>query len=357
MVGQAFLPVLPWPDRNVRPAIYEKLFLKPADMNLDHARLKKLYRDMLLIRRFEERLSVLFLKGEMSGTSHLCIGQEAVPVGVVAALRPDDYLSGTHRGHGHFLAKGGDPRLIMAEIFGREPGYSRGRGGSQHMASLDVGFLGSFGITGGSLPLATGAALALKQTGRKNVVAAMLGDGAANQGVFHECLNLAVLWKLPILYVCENNLYAMSMPFAESCPVSRLADRVKGFGLATAVVDGNDVLAVAEAASLAAERARSGHGPSFLECLTYRFCGHSRSDQCLYRTRDEEARWKARCPVETFARKLLAQRVLAEKDLLAIDAAVADELRQAEDFARSAPFPDPASLQDDLFEEGGAPCA
>jgi TPP-dependent pyruvate/acetoin dehydrogenase alpha subunit len=325
-------------------------------MNFDRAHLRKLYRDMLLIRRFEERVSDLFLQGEMSGTCHLCIGQEAVPVGVVAALRKDDLLSGTHRGHGHFLAKGGEPRRVLAEIFGREAGYSRGRGGSQHMASFDAGFLGSFGITGGSLPLATGAALALKQRKEPRVVAAMLGDGAANQGVFHECINLAVLWKLPIVYVCENNLYAMSMPFAESCPVPRLADRVKGFGLAASTVDGNDVLAVAEAASLAVGRARCGAGPSFLECLTYRFCGHSRSDQCLYRTREEEAQWKARCPVASFAKKLLADRVLSEKELEAVDADVAEELRLAEEFARAAPFPDPASLEQDVFEEG-EPCA
>jgi pyruvate dehydrogenase E1 component alpha subunit len=297
----------------------------------------------------------LFLNGEMTGTCHLCIGQEAVPVGVVAALREDDYLSGTHRGHGHFLAKGGDPRRILAEIFGREAGYSRGRGGSQHMASFDIGFLGSYGITAGSIPLATGAALALKQRNEPRVVAAMMGDGAANQGVFHECINLAALWKLPIVYVCENNLYAMSMPFAESCAVSHLADRVRGFGLATKVVDGNDVLAVAEAASRAVERARARDGPSFLECLTYRFCGHSRSDQCLYRTREEEARWKARCPVASFARKLVADGVLTEEEIERMDVEVASELRRAEEFARSAPFPDVSTLQQDVFEELPSP--
>jgi len=324
-------------------------------MNFDHARLRKLYRDMLLIRRFEERVNEVFVNGEVSGTCHLCIGQEAVPVGVVAALRPDDYLSGTHRGHGHFLAKGGDPKRILAEIFGREAGYSRGRGGSQHMASFEIGFLGSYGVTGGSIPLATGAALAIKQRHQSRVVAAMLGDGAANQGVFHECINLAALWKLPIVYVCENNLYAMSMPFAESCAVSHLADRVRGFGLATKVVDGNDVLAVAEAASRAVERARSGEGPSFLECLTYRFCGHSRSDQCLYRTREEEAMWKARCPVENFARKLLAERVLTKQDLERMEAELASELRLAEEFARAAPFPDANTLEQDVFEELPSP--
>lgn len=319
-------------------------------MDFDHTRLRKIYRDMLLIRRFEERVSELFLGGEVSGTCHLCIGQEAVPVGVVAGLREGDYLSGTHRGHGHFLAKGGDPRLMMAEMFGREAGYSRGRGGSQHMACFEVGFLGSNGITGGGIPIATGAALALQQKRQPNVVVAMMGDGAANQGVFHECANMAALWKLPVIFVCENNLYAMSTPFAESCAVSHLADRVRGFGLATHTLDGNDPLAVAEAAAKAAERARSGAGPSFLECMTYRFCGHSRSDQCLYRTREEEAAWRARCPVESFARRLLAEGVLTEDELKQLDADAAAEVHEAEEFARAAPPADVAGLTSEVFE-------
>ena len=320
-------------------------------MDFDVTRLKKLYRDMLLIRRFEERLSDLFLKGEAAGTCHLCIGQEAVPVGVVAALEPGDYMNGTHRGHGHFLAKGGDPRLMMAEIFGREPGYSRGRGGSQHMACFACGFLGSNGITGGGLPVATGAALALKQQRKPNVVVAMMGDGAANQGVFHECINMAAIWKLPVVYVCENNLYAMSTPFVESCAVSKLSDRVRAFGLGVETVDGNDVLAVAEAAERAVKWARSGGGPSFLECMTYRFCGHSRSDQCLYRTREEEAQWKARCPVESFRRELLRRGAATEPELNALADEVAREIKDAEEFARSAPWGDVNRLTEGVFEQ------
>ncbi len=319
-------------------------------MNLDAARLKKLYRDMLLIRRFEERLSDLFLKGEVAGTCHLCIGQEAVPVGVAAALKTGDWMNGTHRGHGHFLAKGGDPKLMVAEIFGRAPGYSGGRGGSQHMACFERGFLGSNGITGGGLPIATGAALALKQQKKANVVAAMMGDGAANQGVFHECLNMAVLWKLPVVYVCENNLYAMSTPFAESCAVSKLSDRVRGFGLGVETVDGNDVLAVADAAERAVEWARSGGGPAFLECMTYRFCGHSRSDQCLYRTRDEEAEWKARCPIELFRRHLLEKRAATEAELDAMSEDVAREIKDAEEFAHNAPWGNVDELTEGVFE-------
>ncbi len=319
-------------------------------MNLDADRLKKLYHDMLLIRRFEERLSDLFLKGEVAGTCHLCIGQEAVPVGVASVLRDGDWMNGTHRGHGHFLAKGGDPRLMMAEIFGRETGYAKGRGGSQHMACFDVGFLGSNGITGGGLPIATGAALALKQRKIPNVVVGMMGDGAANQGVFHECLNLAAIWKLPVVYVCENNLYAMSTPFQESCAVSKLSDRVRGFGLGVETVDGNDVLAVAEAAGRAVEWARSGGGPAFLECMTYRFCGHSRSDQCLYRTRDEETAWKARCPIELLRGVLLDKRAATESELDAIAETAAKEVKEAEDFARSSPLADVARLTEGVFE-------
>ena len=322
-------------------------------MNLDKTSLINLYHRMLLIRRFEERVSALFLEGAVAGTCHLCIGQEAVPVGVAAALRSDDLMNGTHRGHGHFIAKGGDVRLIMAELFGRDAGYSRGRGGSQHMACFDIGFLGSNGITGGGIPVATGAALALKQRREAKVVVSMMGDGAANQGVFHECLNMAALWKLPVVYVCENNLYAMSTPFRESCSTKTLADRVKGFGVASEVVDGNDVLAVTEAASRAAAEARSGAGPRFLECLTYRFCGHSRSDQCLYRTRAEEAEWMRRCPIETFGRRLLADATATPDDLREVEGEVQAEIRAAEEFARSAPIADVSSLSRGVFADGG----
>jgi len=323
-------------------------------MDLDDAQLKQAYSRMLLIRRFEERVSDLFLGGEVAGTCHLCIGQEAVPVGVVLALAEGDYLAGTHRGHGHFLAKGGDPRLIMAELFGREIGYSRGRGGSQHMACFEIGFLGSNGITGGGIPIATGAALAIKQKKEPKVVAAMMGDGAANQGVFHESINMAALWKLPVVYVCENNLYAMSMPFARGSATESLAERVRGFGLPACTVEGNDVLAVAEAASQAVERGRKGDGPSFIECMTYRFCGHSRSDKRVYRTREEEAEWHARCPVETFAKKLLDDGVLSRDALEEIEATVAAEVKAAEDFARLAPPADVAAVESDVFETGGA---
>lgn len=319
-------------------------------MDLKPKQLVKLYRDMLLIRRFEERLSDLFLKGEVSGTCHLCIGQEAVPVGVAAALKVGDWMNGTHRGHGHFLAKGGEARLMMAELFGRAPGYSAGRGGSQHMACFECGFLGSNGITGGGLPVATGAALALKQQKKPNVVVATMGDGAANQGVFHECLNMAVLWKLPVVYVCENNLYAMSTPFGESCATAKLSDRVRGFGLGVETVDGNDVLAVLDAAERAVEWARSGGGPAFLECMTYRFCGHSRSDQCLYRTRDEEAEWKSRCPVELFRRRLLNERAATDAELAEIADDVAREVAEAEEFARNAPVSDATTLTEGVFE-------
>ena len=318
-------------------------------MDFSPDELRDLYRTMLLIRRFEERLSDLFLKGEVAGTCHLCIGQEAVPVGLAAALRADDYLTSTHGGR--FIARGGDVNRIMAEIFGRESGYAHGRGGSQHMAGFDVGFLGSNGITGGGIPVATGAALAVKQKREDRIVACMMGDGAANQGVFAECLNMAALWKLPVLYVCENNLYAMSTPFREGCTTERLSDRVKGFGVRTSTVDGNDVLVVADAVEDAAAFARSGEGSVFLECMTYRFCGHSRSDQCLYRTREEETEWRARCPVETFARRLQTDGVLTADDLKVINDDVTRRIDEAEAFARSAPQADVSRLTTGVFAE------
>ena len=304
-----------------------------------HDELVSMYEDMLLIRRFEERIDDLFAEGLLTGTCHLGIGQEAAAVGVARGLAREDWVSSTHRGHGHFLAKGADEKLVMAEMFGRAPGYSGGRGGSQHMACLAIGFLGSNGITGGGIPVGTGAALALKRRGAGQVVGVFMGDGAANQGVFHESLNMAAIWKLPVIYLCENNHYAMSMPFEKAFATRTIAERVRAFGVPAEVVDGNEVLAVVQAVRSAAQRTRSGNGPSFIEFKTYRFCGHSKSDRCEYRTDEEEDAHLARCPIKLFGEKLKQARILDEAGLAEIETQVRKRIEEAEAFARNAPAP------------------
>jgi len=310
--------------------------------------LVSIYEDMVLIRRFEERIDDLFAEGLLTGTCHLGIGQEAAAVGAARGLRPDDWMTSTHRGHGHFLAKGADEKLVMAEMFGKAAGYSGGRGGSQHMACLALGFLGSNGITGGGIPIGTGAALALSRRKSKQVVAVFMGDGAANQGVFHEALNMAALWKLPVIYLCENNRYAMSTPFDKAFATRTIAERVRSFGVPAEVVDGNDVLEVVKVVRSAAERAREGRGPSFIELNTYRFCGHSKSDRCEYRSDDEEAAHLARCPIKLLGEKLAGAGMLDEATMAEIDRRLRRRIDEAEACARSAPA---ASEPGEVFTE------
>ncbi|MBI3944357.1 MAG: thiamine pyrophosphate-dependent dehydrogenase E1 component subunit alpha [Armatimonadetes bacterium] len=301
---------------------------------------------MWRIRLFEEVVDRLFGEGVLRGTSHLCVGQEATAVGTCAALRPDDYVTSTHRGHGHFLAKGGDPRRLMAELFGKATGYSRGRGGSQHMACFEIGFLGSNGITGGGIPVATGAALALQRRREERVVACFFGEGAANQGVFHESLNMAALWKLPAIYVCENNLYAMSTPVGGALAGPGVAARAAGYGVPGALVDGNDIFAVRAAASEAAARARCGEGPTLIECRTYRLLGHSRGDRRVYRTREEEAEWRARDPIPRLRDALLRSGEVTALEAERIREEVELEIRDAVAFARESPaLPVEAALE------------
>jgi len=318
-------------------------------MDEDPQMLLGFYRTMILIRRFESRLEQIFLEGLVRGTCHPCTGQEATAVGTCAAIRPGDKVVSTHRGHGHFIAKGGDPKRLMAEMFGKVDGYSGGRGGSQHMASFEIGFLGSNGITGGGIPIATGAALAIQLQKRDDIVVSFFGDGAANQGTFHESLNMAAVWRLPVIYLCENNLYAMSTPFREAFAISDIAQRADGYGMPSEIVDGNDVIAVRDAVAEAADAARAGNGPTLIECKTYRFCGHSRGDPRLYRSRDEEAEWMARCPAGSFRIRLLAEGAATEEQLTEVESDVEREIAEAEEFARNSPDPDPATVEEGLF--------
>jgi TPP-dependent pyruvate/acetoin dehydrogenase alpha subunit len=297
------------------------------------------YRRLVLIRRFEERLSDLFAQGRVPGTGHFCLGQEACAVGALAALCSEDLVTSNHRGHGHFLAKGADPGRVLAEIMGRATGYCGGRSGSQHMSAPELGFLGANGITGGMIPVATGAALSQKLLGTGRVVLCFFGDGATGTGAFHEGVNLGAIWQLPVLYFCENNGYAMSTPVSESFRVGSVAQRVAAYGISGVTVDGNDYFAVREATAAAAERARQGGGPTLIEALTWRQCGHSRSDACEYRTAEEEAAGLATDPLPRM-RAALLERGASEADLTAAEAAAEAEVTAAVEFAEQSPTPD-----------------
>lgn len=308
------------------------------------------YRLMRLIRRFDERVMELFGQGWIQGTAHACVGQEATAVGACAPLRPDDCVTSTHRGHGHLLAKGGDPKRLMAELFGKATGYSKGRGGSQHVAAYDLGFLGSNGITAGGLPIGTGAALALQMQGTDRVVVSFVGEGGVGQGAFHEALNLGALWKLPIVYVCENNLYAMGTSFERSSPVPRVADRAAAYGIPGVRVDGNDVLAVKEAVGEAVERARRGAGPTLIEAQTYRYLGHSKGDvDRPYRSREEEEEWRRRDPLDRCRRWLQEAAAWTEAAEAQLQAEVEAEIEAAVQFARESPDPDPETVLEGVF--------
>ncbi len=302
-------------------------------------------RMMLLIRRFEERLDELFTSGVIKGTSHLYAGQEAVAVGVCAALESGDLMTSTHRGHGHFLAKGGSANALMAELWGKSDGPSKGRGGSQHVADYSCGFLGSNGITAGGLPIATGAALSLQMREKRNCVVTFFGEGGANQGTFHESINMAAIWKLPVIFLCENNLYAMSTPYAQTFAAPTIAARAAGYGIAGEVVDGTDFFAVREAVARASQRAKNGDGPTLLEAHTYRYYGHSKSDKREYRTRDEEDSWRLRDCIA----KLRDAMEMKLDDLAALDEEVTREIDESVEFARNSPEPEFEEWEDVVF--------
>jgi pyruvate dehydrogenase E1 component alpha subunit len=304
---------------------------------------------MLTIRLFEEAVERLFHEGVIGGTAHTCIGQEAVAVGAAAALQPQDAVTSTHRGHGHFLALGADPGRLMAELFGRVTGYSRGRGGSQMMMDIPRGFYGANGITGGSIPFAAGLALDAKMRGTGRVVVCFFGDGASNQGVFHETLNLAALWKLPVVFLCENNGYAMSTSVRRGLANPRVAERAAGYGMASGHAEGNDLPAVQQAVADALRHARSGQGPVLLECRTYRLSGHSRGDKREYRHAHEESEAWQREPIRQFESFLKTQGLVDDASLVARHAAAKLRIEAAIQFAESSPDPDPGTVADGVF--------
>ena len=300
-----------------------------------------MYRRMVLIRTFEDKLYFLFLNTPMPGTMHQYNGQEAVAVGVCSALGSGDYITSTHRGHGHTLAKGADLNRAMAEMFAKDTGLCRGMGGSMHIADFRAGMLGANGIVGGGLPIAAGAALAAQMRGTRQVAVAFMGDAAVNEGSWHESLNLAAVWKLPVVFVIENNLYGYSVKLSQACPTEHIAIRAAAYGIPGEIVDGQDVLAVYVASMRAVERAREGAGPSLLECKTYRYKGHARFDPAAYRPKEEEEQWKKRDPIKLWAEQLTQSGLAGEGDLKAIQAAVRKEVDAAVEFATKSPPPAP----------------
>jgi acetoin:2,6-dichlorophenolindophenol oxidoreductase subunit alpha len=298
------------------------------------------YRRMLLIRLFETAMHRLFLAGEIHGTTHLGAGQEAVAVGTCLALAPDDYLAGTYRGHGHALAKGTEPTPLVAEMLGRATGVCGGRAGSMNVIDLAHGLVGCYGIVGGSIAAALGAALSAKRQGR--VAAALFGDGATNQAYFHECLNMAKVFSLPAVFVCENNFYGEFTPMAAVTAGADIAGRARAYAIPSALVDGNDVWAVHGAVAEAVARARHGDGPTLLECRTYRHYGHSKGDPATYRPKEEVEKWLERDPLKLTRARLLAEGVTEER-IAAVEESTRAQLDDAVQTALAAPYPDPAS--------------
>jgi pyruvate dehydrogenase E1 component alpha subunit len=318
--------------------------------------LLSIYKKMLLIRRFEEKLEELFSRGLMHGTCHLCIGEEAVTAATAAAMKPADYAVGTHRGHGQALAFGLDEKKLMAEFFGRSAGLCKGNGGSMHLYDPEKGFLGTNGIVGAGVPIATGAALSIRRKGLKDRAAVcFFGDGATNEGVFYESLNMAMLWKLPVIYICENNLYAMSTSIYRSMALPDVAKKAAAFGMEAVTIDGNDAVEVYDTARKAREYALL-NGPMLVVANTYRISGHSKSDSNVYRSQEEIESWRARCPVKRLAAYLMKNGCASSEELEALDAGAMKAVEDAVAFASAAPYPDPEEAASCVYmEEAGCP--
>lgn len=319
----------------------------------DRELLLEMYRRMFLIRRFDERVAELHSAGQIAGGVHLTIGQEAAVVGACLALRPDDYMTGTHRSHGHPLAKGARPHPLMAELLGRRTGVNKGKGGSMHLADFSIGSLGETSIVGSGLPIATGGALSAKMRRSGQVALCFFGDGAANEGAFHESLNLAALWSLPVIFFCENNRYALSTSVRSSCSIENIADRAVAYGIPGSVVDGQDPIASYVAVAGAAERARSGAGPTLIEAKTYRYNEHAQGLRLSYRSEDEIQGWRARDPIPSLRRKLIDLGTL-EVEIERIELLVEKTIEEAVEFAVSSEFPAYEEAFQDLFAGEGA---
>ena len=315
--------------------------------------LMEMQRRMLRIRRFEERVIQLVERGEIVGAAHSYIGEEAVAVGACLALRDDDWITGNHRSHGHPIAKGGDVKKAMAELLGKSTGFCKGKGGSMHLADFSVGILGESGILGSSIPTAVGAALGSQLQGNDRVAVPFFGDGASNEGAFHESLNLAAIWKLPVVFLCENNQYAVTSSFKKMVASENISDRAAAYNIPGVLVDGQDVIAMYEAVSEAVARARAGEGPALIEGRTYRYFDHSlglnRIVRDPYREDEEVEHWKQRDPIIIHAKLLLSQGIATQVELDALESEIAAEIDEATEFARQSPYPEPSALFEDMF--------
>jgi TPP-dependent pyruvate/acetoin dehydrogenase alpha subunit len=318
-------------------------------MPLSTPLLLAMYERMLLIRAFEEACVQLYMEKEIRGSFHPCIGQEATAVGACFALRPDDYLTCTYRGHGACIAKGIDVGMAMAEMLGRKTGISKGKGGSMHWTDPDIGLLGENAIVAAGVPIAAGAALSAQLDANGRVALTIFGDGAINQGAFHEAMNLAQLWRLPLILLCENNFYAEMTPLAKSTPLKQIADRAKGYDMRAVVVDGNDVCAVYEAVSEAAQLARAGQGPTFIEARTYRLLGHMIGDSETYRTKEEVAQWRERDPIKRLREHLISAEGVTDAEIEVIQARVRQQIEAAVQFAKTSPYPEPEEAFTDFW--------
>jgi acetoin:2,6-dichlorophenolindophenol oxidoreductase subunit alpha len=327
------------PKKNIRP-FYSKY---------TKAELREALRKMHVIRKFEEGAEDLYQRGLSYGTMHLSVGQEASAVGATMMLRKTDYITSTHRGHGHCIGKGAEAKYMFAEFLGMEEGYCRGRGGSMHIADMSTGNLGANGIVGGGIPIAAGAAMGIKQLKRDDAVVCFFGDGASNEGAFHEALNMAAVWKLPVVYVCENNQYGMSVSSERSMSVKDVATRAIGYNMPGVVVDGNAIADVAEAVDEAIARARRGEGPSLIECKTYRTKGHSRSDRNRYRTKEEIEMWKLRDPIPAFVKELIENGVLSKVETETVDAETTQEIADAIVFAQNGTKPTHIDIASEVY--------
>ncbi|MGM8213439.1 thiamine pyrophosphate-dependent dehydrogenase E1 component subunit alpha [Virgibacillus sp. W0430] len=325
---------------------YQLSDLRP---DFSEKQLKDLYKTMWDIRWFEEKVDEFFAKGMIHGTTHLCVGQEASSVGSCAVLKPEDKITSTHRGHGHCIAKGAEVNRMMAELFGRTTGYCKGKGGSMHIADVDKGNLGANGIVGGGIPLAVGSALTAHMKKLNYVTVCYFGDGATNEGSFHEALNLAAVWNLPVVFICENNQYGMSGPVKEMVKIENIADRAQAYGFPGATIDGNDMIEVMNTTQEAVDRARNGNGPTLIEMKTYRWKGHSKSDARLYRTREEEREWKEKDPIKRFKEVLIAGDVFSEEEAEQIRKQSKHDIEEAVKFAEEGPMPTAEDLLTDVY--------